>query len=117
MLIGRTLLTGIAIKRHHWCSHYIPRVMLMDEINAIIVLPTSAPLTPTPYIISGLVSYFLGVSRESSGDMLMGGTRDLMKNSIRSRDQTDNWGWVTEECPSPTFYSVCFTICTIIREG
>ena len=48
--------------------------MLMDEINVISVQPTSAPLTPTPNIVSDLVSYFLGVSRGPSGVVLMGGT-------------------------------------------
>ncbi len=46
----------------------------MDEINVISVQPTSAPLTPTPNIVSDRVSYFLGVSRGPSGVVLMGGT-------------------------------------------
>jgi hypothetical protein len=49
-------------------SRCIPWVMLMDEINAISVQPTSAPLAP---IVSGRASYFLGVSRGSSGVRLM----------------------------------------------
>jgi len=46
----------------------------MDEINAINEQPTSAPLAPTPNMVSGPVSYFLDISRGPAGVVLMGGT-------------------------------------------
>ena len=60
--------------------------MLMDEINAISEQPTSAPLAPTPNMVSGPVSYFPDISRGPAGVVLMGGTLMHILLSMPSSD-------------------------------